>query len=120
MTDFEDIIEAERRNYMHGRRMAADKSKLWIYDNYYMNTKEPAYYFRFEEKMIQPEAVISGRIYDVDFEKGLINIETHVNKSSHTGNMVHYVMVELMSYLFKKFIIKIDLNIAIVHTVRVN
>ena len=25
-------------------------------------------------------------------EKELINIETHVNKSSHTGNMVHYVI----------------------------
>ena len=87
-----DIIEAERRNYLHGKGLVADRSKLWIYDNYYRNTKEQAYYFKFDEKMIQPEAEISGRIYDENFEKELINIETHVNNSSHTGNMVHYVL----------------------------
>ncbi len=87
-----DIIEAERRNYLHGKGLVADRSKLWIYDNYYRNTKEQAYYFKFDEKMIQPEAEISGRIYDENFEKELINIETHVNNSSHAGNMVHYVL----------------------------
>lgn len=84
------INEARRRDYLNYWRSLIEASGLWI-NNYYFNNTLQLHY-DFKEKIISAKHMKSTWLYDESFRNELSNIETHVNTSEFSVNMVHYII----------------------------
>lgn len=91
MYDFlEYLYEAKRREYIITYNRIIDNANLWLF-GYYKNEPKTLHY-EFKEKIILDNKEIDTTIYDKNFIKELLNIESHENLSRYKGNMVHYVI----------------------------